>query len=453
MVCSPRSRGFVALVGGLLPSIVFSQPAFARAAADFSRLVEQQGQVVVNVAAIKPTPRNADAAARPTSDDASGLSLGSGLIISRNGYVLSCAHVVERATLIQVLLADRREFSARVIGSDRRSDIALLKIEANGLTPAISGDADKLRVGEPVLAIGSPFGFQSSASAGIVSGTQRSLPGEPYMAFIQTDVAINPGNSGGPLFNLRGEVVGINSQNFSRTGGFMGVSFAIPIDVATRIADELKRHGFVRRGWLGINVQEVSRDIAAAYDLYPPRGALVSDILVAGPAAQSPLRRGDIVLAYEGQAITNSAALAPRVGLSAPGALARMEIVRRGEGRKSIAVRVGELSEAPSAMPGSPPVVARMGLGLELTELDLAARDRLATERGVLVRRVHPGYALDAGLAAGDVLVEVDGQLVASVAESERLLARASEARPVLVRIRRGNSSSFVAVRGAGPAL
>ena len=445
------ARRCALLAAGLLAVAVVSPAAFARSAADFTRLVEQHGHVVVNIAATKqPAVPRADVASRKDRQDVP--NLGSGLIISSDGYLLTCTHVIDRATSIQVRLADRREFSARVIGSDRRSDIALLKIEANGLKAAVSGDASKLRVGEPVLAIGSPFGFESSASAGIVSAKGRSLPGEPYLEFLQTDVAINPGNSGGPLFNLRGEVVGINSQIFSRTGAFMGVSFAIPIDVATRIAEELKRLGYVRRGWLGINVQEVSRDIGAAYNLSPPRGALVSDILSAGPAAQSPLRRGDIVLGYEDHAIGAAAGLAPRVGLSSPGTMARMEILRRGEGRKVITVNVGELSEGRSPV-GAARSAQRTGLGLELAELDRPSSKQLAPEKGLVVRRVTPGFALDAGLIAGDVLVEVDGQAVTSVAECERLLAQASEARPVLVRIRRGGASSFVAVRGAGSAL
>ncbi len=438
---------------GLLTGGGFSVPvATAREITDFSRLVEQHGHVVVNIAASKPIVRRMEKPGGAGKAEAVAPSLGSGLIISRDGYLLTCAHVIEGASAVTVRLADRREFSGQVIGVDRRSDIALLKIEASGLKPAVAGDANRLRVGEPVLAIGSPFGFESSASAGIVSAKGRSLPGEPYISFLQTDVAINPGNSGGPLFNLRGEVVGINSQIFSRTGGSMGVSFAIPIDVATLIAGELKRQGHVRRGWLGINVQEVSRDIGAAYDLYPPRGALVSDILASGPAAQSALRRGDIILAYEGQAIATSARLAPQVGLSPPGTLARLEVMRRGEGRRVITVKVGELSEGRFAQAATPPA-SRAGLGLDLMELDSAAGAPHSGEKGVVVRRVVPGYALDAGFEAGDVVVEVNGKVVTSVVETERLLAEASEARPALVRIRRGGNTSFVAVRGNGSGL
>lgn len=452
MVSGARKPCLALLATGLVGWMVVWQSAHARVTADFSRLVEQNAHVVVNVAATRSIAPQAESNTGQGGKNANAPSLGSGLIISRDGYLLTCAHVIEGAKSIQVRLADRREFSARVIGADRRSDIGLLKIEATGLQYAVSGDPRKLRVGEPVLAIGSPFGFESSASAGIVSAKGRSLAGEPYMAFLQTDVAINPGNSGGPLFNMRGEVVGINSQIFSRTGGFMGVSFAIPIDAATRIAEELKRNGYVRRGWLGVNVQDVTRDIAASYHLSPPRGALVSDILAGGPAAESPLRRGDIVLSYEGQAVDISSALAPRVGLTAPGTLASMEIVRRGEGRKTIAIKVGELSETRSSVL-STPSSAPPGLGLELAELDKLNRERLAPEKGVLVRRVSGGYALDAGLSAGDVLVELDGQPVSSVAECQRQLEQASAARPVLVRIRRGGASIFVAVRGLGSGL
>ena len=452
MIGGARRRCLALLATGVFGWAVVSQSAHARAATDFSRLVEQNTHVVVNVAATRAIAPQAESTKGPGGRNTNEPSLGSGLIVSRDGYLLTCAHVIEGAKSIQVRLADRREFSARIIGTDRRSDIALLKIEATGLQHAVSGDPHKLRVGESVLAIGSPFGFERSASAGIVSAKGRSLPGEPYMTFLQTDVAINPGNSGGPLFNMRGEVVGINSQIFSRTGGFMGVSFAIPIDVATRIAEELKRSGYVRRGWLGVNVQEVTRDIAASYNLASPRGALISDILAGGPAAESLLRRGDIVLSYEGQAVDISSALAPRVGLTTPGAVAGMEIVRRGEGRKTITIKVGELTEArPSVV--SAPSLAVPGLGMELAELDKLNRERLAPEKGVLVRRVTAGYALDAGLSAGDVLVELDGQPVRSVGECQRQLEQASAARPVLVRIRRGGASIYVAVRGLGSGL
>jgi serine protease Do len=315
------------LAAGALLAGTASAGAATRELTDFSRLVEKHGPAVVNISTsqrLAPTRRRAASEAPPRPDEGGpanpeGVSLGSGLILSPDGYILTCAHVVEDAREILVRLTDRREFSARLIGADRRSDVALLKIEAANLPRAVIGDPARVQVGEWVLAIGSPFGFDSSATTGIVSAKGRNLPNENYIPFIQTDVAINPGNSGGPLFNLKGEVIGINSQIFSRTGGFMGLSFAIPIDIATRIGDQLKQEGFVRRGWLGLSLQEVSRDLAGAYGLPRPRGALVSDILAGGPAAKSDLRQGDIVLEYEGQPIELSSELAPRVGLTPPG--------------------------------------------------------------------------------------------------------------------------------------
>jgi len=271
-------------------------------------------------------------------------SLGSGFIISQDGYVLTNNHVVEEADEIIIRLSDRREFEAQVIGTDRQSDTALLKINAQGLPVVSLGKSSKLKVGEWVLAIGSPFGFDHSVTAGIVSAKGRSLPSENYVPFIQTDVAINPGNSGGPLFNLDGEVVGVNSQIYSRTGGFMGLSFAIPIEVAMNVADQLRDTGRVSRGWLGVLIQDVTRELADSFGMDHPRGALVSRVLPDSPAQAAQLQPGDIILKYNGTKLDNSTELPPLVGQSPVGEMARLTLLRQGKKLK-VEVTIGELPE------------------------------------------------------------------------------------------------------------
>ena len=435
---------------------------------DFSRLVVRHGMAVVNLsvtrdpirAGFSPSavtdekssrhfaPRNFD----ENPDQAEESSLGSGFIISPDGYILTCAHVIENAREIQVRLADRRELSARLVGADRRSDVALLKIEASALPAVVIGDANKLQVGEWVLAIGSPFGFDSSATAGIVSAKGRTLPNENYVSFIQTDVPINPGNSGGPLFNLKGEVVGVNSQIYSGTGGFMGVSFAIPIDAAITIGAQLKSEGRVRRGWLGVSLQEVSRALASAYGLNQPRGALIADILPNSPAAKSDLRTGDIVLAYEGRAIDRSTDLPPQVGLTMPGTYARLNVFRRDGGARNVVVTVGELKEEIAAKPTPRrDIVAKHSrYGLALSEISVSQRKNLEIDNGISVVGVEDGQARDAGLRPGDVILEVDGKHVSEVATFHRFLEHAPPNRPVVLRVRRGMATLFLALNPAG---
>jgi serine protease Do len=434
---------------------------------DFSRLVVRHGMAVVNLSVTRDTgragfspaaaidekpsrlfaPRNFD----ENSDQAEESSLGSGFIISPDGYILTCAHVIENAREIQVRLADRRELSARLVGADRRSDVALLKIEASALPTVVIGDANKLQVGEWVLAIGSPFGFDSSATAGIVSAKGRTLPNENYVSFIQTDVPINPGNSGGPLFNLKGEVVGVNSQIYSGTGGFMGVSFAIPIDAAITIGAQLKSEGRVRRGWLGVSLQEVSRALASAYGLNQPRGALIADILPHSPAAKSDLRTGDIVLMYEGRAIERSTDLPPQVGLTMPGTYARLGVFRRDGGARNVVVTVGELKEEIAAKPAPrrDNVAKQSRYGLALSEMSVSQRKNLEIDNGISVAGVEDGQARDAGLRPGDVILEVDGKHVGDVATFHRFLEHTSPQRPVLLRVRRGMTTLFLALNPA----
>ena len=438
--------------------IVPMSSALARELPDFAALVRKHGAEVVNISTtqqVKRPDRSADGAEPPLGggfrggpDSGEGTSLGSGFVISANGYLLTCAHVVEGATEITVRLADRHEYRAQLIGADRRSDIAVLKIDATNLRPVSIGDPNKLEVGDWVLAIGAPFGFDSSATSGIVSAKGRSLPSENYVPFVQTDVAINPGNSGGPLFNLKGEVVAINSQIYSRTGVFMGVSFAIPIDIAMRIAEQLKREGTVHRGWLGVSLQEVTHGLASAYGLDRPRGALIADILPVGPAARSDLRRGDIVLEYEGRAIGLSSELPPLVGLTPPGTRAQLKLFRRDRGLMNAAVQIGELREDPKTKVSLPAARAAGGqrLGLVLSELSSVQRQRSEVAGGVSVDDVLDGPGREAGLRIGDVIVEVDGRAVGGVGGFFRLIGQTKPGRPAVLRVRRGQSSVYLAL-------
>ena len=442
----------------------------ARDLPDFSQLVQKYGNAVVNISTEQQL-RRGDGRDWPSLPEdhplnelfreapgakpelPEGTSLGSGFLISADGYILTCAHVVEGAQEIVVRLTDRREYRAQLVGADRRSDVALLKIAAGGLPPPVSvGDPMRLAVGEWVLAIGSPFGFDSSATSGIVSAKGRSLPSENYVPFIQTDVAINPGNSGGPLFNLKGEVVGVNSQIYSRTGVFMGVSFAIPIDIAMRVGQQLKGEGRVRRGWLGVSLQEVSRGIAAAYGLDKPRGALIADILPNGPSAKSELRTGDIVLEFEGRTIGVSSELPPLVGLTPPGTRARIKVHRREQGVQTATVTVAELRDDPATKVALPPAKSEGSarFGVVLSELSAAQRKRYDVTQGVQVDEVTEGPGREAGLRPGDVIVEVDGKPVAGVGQFYRLLGYAKSGRPALLRLRRGSAAVYVAMNTGG---
>lgn len=442
--------------------------ALARELPDFSRLVRSQAEVVVNISTTQTTRRPAIARQSETPlpddhplgdllrrfgegdpDSLDGSSLGSGVIISADGYVLTCAHVVEDASEIVVRLKDRREYSARLVGADRRSDLALLKIDANGLPRALIGDPSRLAVGDWVLAIGSPFGFDSSATAGIVSAKSRSLPKENYVTFLQTDVAINPGNSGGPLFNLKGEVIGINSQIYSDTGGYMGVSFAIPIDTAMRVVEQIKADGRMHRGWLGVRLQEVTRDLALAYDMPRPQGALVADILPGGPAARSDLRAGDIVVEYEGRPVERSTDLAPLVGLTAPGSRAELTVFRRAKGKQKLAVTLGELKDerVVRTLASAESRPAAGAAGLALGEMNANQRRRLNLDHGVTVEGVDDGPARSAGVRVGDLLLEIDGKRVHNVTDAQRMLQQAAPNRPVVLRIQRGAAASYLALR------
>ncbi len=376
-------------------------------------------------------------------------SLGSGFIISSDGYVLTNYHVVGEADEIVVRLQDRRELDAELIGSDPQSDLALIKVDASDLPVVDIGSSDDLQVGEWVLAIGAPFGFDSSVTAGIVSAKGRSLPTDNYVPFIQTDVAINPGNSGGPLFNLNGQVVGINSQIVSRSGGYMGLSFAIPIDLAMDVADQLKETGEVSRGWLGVLIQEVDRDLAESFGLDKPMGALVAQVQSGSPAAEAGLQPGDVIIAFNGREIQRSAQLPKWVGALKAGTEAEMTVVRDGD-EKTLEVTVGELPDNPQAgMAGQPDQDQGESdkLGLEVRAASAAELARVKADHGVVITGVQDGPAARAGLSSGDLLVSLNGKPVDSLDAYREIAADLPDEGTVPALVNRDGNARFVAIK------
>ena len=372
-------------------------------------------------------------------------SLGSGFIISEDGYVLTNNHVVVDADEIIVRLPDRSELEAKLVGADPRSDVAVLKVEGKGLPTVKIGRSDELKAGEWVLAIGSPFGFDHTVTAGIVSATGRSLPNESYVPFIQTDVAINPGNSGGPLFNLDGEVIGINSQIFTRSGGFMGLSFAIPIDVAMDVANQLRTDGKVSRGWLGVVIQEVNKDLAESFGLERPAGALVAQVMDGGPAARSGLRVGDVILSLDGKPIVMSADLPHLVGALKPGSKARMEVVRDGD-RKMLDVKIGAMPDEgePVAASGSGQERSDNRLGVKVTELTAEQKKSLDLPGGVVITEILNGPAAMIGLRPGDVITHLNNQAINSAETFAQVAEQLPKNRSVSMRVLRQGRASFI---------
>jgi serine protease Do len=371
-------------------------------------------------------------------------SMGSGFVISEDGYLLTNHHVIDQADEIQVLFSDRREYSARVIGSDRRSDLALLKIEADNLPTVKFADADSLRAGEWVLAIGSPFGLDYSVAAGIVSAIGRSIPtekGENYVPFIQTDVAINPGNSGGPLFNLEGEVVGINSQIYSRSGGSIGLSFSIPTSVALSVVDQLKKNGKVQRGWLGVVMQDVNKALAESLELGKPQGALINAVEPDGPADKAGISPGDVIVRFDGQDIIDSGDLPHAVGSMAPGSKARVEIYREGK-RKTLNVVVGALDKDGPAVAEN--INGNDRLGLLVAELNDQERRQLRLRGGVLVTDVAANSAAaNAGLREGDIIVQLGYSRIDDRDEYRQVIEELPESTPIAIRFYRQGRAVF----------
>ena len=431
----------------------------------FADLVEAQGGKVVNISTTTtidqpnniPVPENDpfyDFFRRFAPPGGGGeresRSLGSGFIISSDGYILTNSHVVAAADDITVKLNDKREFTAEVIGVDPRTDVAVIKIDADNL-PAVSiGDPDKLRVGDWVLAIGSPFGFESTVTSGIVSAKGRSLPQENYVPFIQTDVAINPGNSGGPLFNLDGEVVGINSQIYSRTGGFMGLSFAIPINVAIDIADQLKTDGRVKRGRIGVVIQEVTAELAESFGLDAPRGALVNRVEKGGPAQKAGIEVSDVILKFASQDVESSNDLPRIVGQTKPGSIVEAEVWRDGK-LKTLTIKVGEIpaDENVSAKSNSQKERAKNEvpeLGLVVSDLTPQQLKQQELQGGIRIDKVS-GVGQKAGLRSGDVILALNNDDVESVEQFVKLMEQYSEARSIALLIHRGGGSLYVPIR------
>ncbi|GAO36271.1 peptidase [Sulfuricella sp. T08] len=443
--------------------ISFSVFSYAKDLPDFTELVEKQGPAVVNVS-ITQTVNHEEMLPQipnlPEGDpffdffrrfhpphgeiprEFESKSQGSGFIVSADGYILTNAHVVDGADEVTVRLTDKREFKAKVIGADRRTDVALIKINAAGLPKVVIGNPSQLKVGEWVAAIGSPFGFENSVTAGIVSAKGRSLPQENYVPFIQTDAAINPGNSGGPLFNLRGEVVGINSQIYSRTGGYMGVAFAIPIDVAMDVADQLRIHGKISRGWLGVMIQEVTRELAESFGLKKSEGALIAGVETGGPADKGGLAPSDVVLKFDGKPVGNASELPLLVGATKPGKQVEVQVWRKGSVR-NLALTVGEApTEKVAQRPGKMESAAgRLGLGLN--DLSEAQKKELQIPHGVVVVEVQ-GSAARAGVRRGDVITAVNNSDVKSVEQFNQILAGYKAGQNIALLVRRGERALFI---------
>ncbi|EGV52433.1 DegQ family serine endoprotease [Candidatus Endoriftia persephone] len=465
----------VSTVPFLLLVLLFTAPLQARSLPDFTELVEQNAPAVVNISTrqqqsirrqmerfnIPDIPENSpfgELLRRFFGEHGFDLpdqereqqSLGSGFIISPDGFILTNNHVVAGADEIIVRMNDRREFSARVIGSDERSDIALIKIEAEDLPVVKTGSAEKLKVGEWVLAIGTPFGFDHSVTAGIVSAKGRNLPSENYVPFIQTDVAINPGNSGGPLINLDGEVVGVNSQIYSRSGGFMGLSFAIPIEVAMNVAEQLKSKGRVSRGWLGVLIQDVTRDLAESFGMQHPQGALVARVLPGSPASKAGLQVGDVILSYNGTKLKSSSDLPPLVGAS-PIDRPVAVTVQRGGRTLEVMVQIGELpaEDAIELAETHAPKVMSNRLGLMVSDLSREQRSELAVPpyQGVMVDSVTGEAARVAGIQEGDVILMINERKVESVQQFNQLVAELPANKTVAVLVHRRSGPIFLALR------
>ena len=455
------------------------QPVWAqnRTLPDFTDLVEQVGPSVVNIRTSEkvkaaaaggvdeqmleffrrfgiPVPPGAQRSPRqdrsqPQPDEEQPRGLGSGFILTADGFVMTNAHVVEGADEVIVTLTDKREFKAKIVGSDKRSDVAVVKIEATGLPAVRIGDINRLKVGEWVIAIGSPFGLENTVTAGIVSAKQRDTG--DYLPFIQTDVAINPGNSGGPLINMRGEVVGINSQIYSRSGGYQGISFAIPIDEAARVSDQLRATGRVTRGRIGVQIEQVSKEVAESIGLGKPQGALVRGVETGAPAEKAGIEAGDIITRFDGKQIEKSSDLPRLVGNVKPGTRAVVTVFRRGA-LKDLTVVIAEIEpekpvrKTPAPDPKPPAAGAAQVLGLVVSDLPDAQKKELKLKGGVKVDSAD-GAAARAGIREGDIIIAVANSEVGSVKEFDAALAKVDKAKPVNVLFRRGEWAQYALIR------
>lgn len=459
----------------LISLFLFSSTAFAQTneLPDFTGLVEKHGAAVVNISATQTSntlnnhifpempgiPENSpfyDFFKRhmqpfPAPRKSEPKSLGSGFIISSDGYILTNAHVVETADEITVKLNDKREFVAEVIGTDQKTDIALIKINATELPKVTQGNPENLRVGEWVIAIGSPFGFEHSVTAGIVSAKGRSLAQENYVPFIQTDVAINPGNSGGPLFNMKGEVVGINSQIYSQTGGFMGLSFAIPINVATEIAGQLKVSGKVSRGRIGVMIQEVTKELAESFGLSDSKGALVVSVEKSSPADLAGIKARDIILQFDEKEVTTSSDLPRIVGNTKPGSKVSVQVWRNSS-FKTVKIEVGEThsdeaTDSRKSRQNKKPDTSNR-LGLALNEITAEQKKQLDITGGLLVEDVQPnGIASRSGIRIGDIILGFNSTDVKNVDQFNQLLNQTKSGKNIALLIKRGNLTTFITMK------
>ena len=466
----------VALTLSLIASAA-PQPAKAQGLPDFTELVEKVGPAVVNIrttergrvargpgggdldedmleffrrfgipAPSRPNPRSPQP---PGDGDAQPRGVGSGFILNADGYVLTNAHVVEGADEVIVTLADKREFKAKIIGADKRSDVALVRIDASGLPTVRIGDVGKLKVGEWVIAIGSPFGLESTVTAGIVSAKSRDT-GE-LLPLIQTDVAINPGNSGGPLINMRGEVVGINSQIYSRSGGYQGISFAIPIDEAARVFEQLRAGGRVIRGRIGVVIDRVTREVAESIGLGKPAGALVRQVEAGGPAEKAGVEAGDIITKVDARSVESNVDLPRIIGGIKPGSKANLQVFRRG-GYRDLPVIVAELepervaAKRPAERDGAKPAAPVGTLGLAVTDLTDAQKRDIKVKSGVRVETAE-GVAARAGVKEGDVIVTIDNVEVTSAKQFEAAVAKLDKVKPITLLVRQGEVAKFLILR------
>ena len=463
-------------------SLLFSLQvqAQARDLPDFTELVEKQGATVVNISTTQIIKGRRGGQQFPFDGDEStqeflrrffpgqipnapgvpqefkNRSLGSGFIISADGHILTNAHVVDGADEVLVKLTDKREFKAKVLGADKRTDVALIKIEASNLQVVKLGDSVKLKVGEWVVAIGSPFGLENTVTAGIVSAKGRSLTHENFVPFIQTDAAINPGNSGGPLFNMKGEVIGINSQIYSRSGGSMGLSFAIPIDLAMEIQSQLKSKGKVSRGRLGIGIQEVSKELAESFNLGKPQGALVASVEKAAAADKAGIEVGDIILKFDGKAVAESSDLPRMVGATRPGSKVVVQLWRKGAGR-DVSVTVGEIpddeggtrSASRSGKPAESPAANRLGLVLVVPTVE--QKRALGIQHGLIVEEVKNG-GTRTELRSGDIILSaiIKGSQtdVKSLSQFNDLLQGVDKSATITLLVRRGDAQTFITIKG-----
>lgn len=468
----------LALIFALAAAMPFAAKAQARELPDFTDLVERVGPAVVNIRTAErsraaqsgsgeideqmreffrrfgiPLPNNPQpqqprrGGPRDEDSEPQQRGIGSGFVLSADGYVMTNAHVVEGADEVIVTLTDKREFKARIIGSDRRTDVALVKIDAGGLPTVKIGDVSQVKVGAWVIAIGSPFNLENTVTAGIISAKQRDT-GE-FLPLFQTDVAINPGNSGGPLINLRGEVIGINSQIYSRSGGYMGISFAIPIDEAIRVSDQLRASGRVVRGRIGVTIAPVTKEVAESIGLGKPAGALVQGVESGGPAEKAGIEAGDIITKVDGKPIDKSGDLPRIVGATKPGAKTTLQVFRRGANR-DIAVTVVEfepekprrVAQASEAQPTQP----KTAIGLAVSDLTDVQKRELKLRGGVRVDTVE-GAAARAGLRDGDVIVTLDNTEVTDAKQFNTLVTKADKTRPISVMVRRGEWTNYLVIR------